>query len=84
MSLETDVDEMLSFKRDSFLFAPPSLPDRFEELPIETRSAVKAGLERVLMLARSVDHVDDIPPYTEIYSTLLGVLEHLEMKRLPQ
>ena len=88
LALESDVAAMMEFKRDSFLFTVPGLPDRVSSVPTpdwRDDYRIRDSLERVLFLARSVNVVWDRPPYAEIVAELddlhyfLGMLETWEM-----
>lgn len=71
--LESSVANMRSFKEEGFLFAVPGLPDRGDTLALgpSDKQTLNETLTEVLALARSVTHVNDIPPYTEIHSALM-------------
>ena len=86
-SLESDPEAMLSFKRDSFLFTAPGLPDRIEALSNATmwdKAAIRHTFNSILALARTPATVSDLPQYDLISIQLRSLLTLLSLVELNQ
>jgi serine/threonine protein kinase len=79
VGLESDIQAMMAFKRDSFLFALPNR-DHIAELPIDsdTKRIVRQRLSNALVLARTPRHVDDLPNYGGIVDELSAAVDALQ------
>lgn len=77
--LETNVEEMLRFKREGFIFSTPSGPDRIDGLDFDTNTKrfVRRRLFNALNMARSVEGIDERPNYDFIISQLMAAVRVL-------
>ena len=80
VGLESDIQAMMAFKRDSFLFAMPDR-DHLAEMQVdpETKRVVRQRLSNALVLARSVGHVDALPDYAAIVNELNEAVDVLQV-----
>lgn len=79
-SLESDFTAMMSFKRDSFLFAMPNR-DHIAEMTVDedTKRVVHTALSNALKLARDVGKIDELPNYDGILQELMSAVDALEV-----
>jgi hypothetical protein len=77
--LETNVEAMLRFKCEGFIFSMPSGPDRIDGLDVDmnTKRFVRRRLFNALNMARSVEDIDERPNYDFIISQLMAVVRVL-------
>ena len=82
MSLESDAERMVQWKRERFIFRVPGKADfssRLGHLSLETQRGIGQNLDKALRLARSVEGLDDVPPYQEILAALATVWQLLQV-----
>ena len=79
-NLEPSVDAMRWFKRNGFIFAMPSGPDRIAALDVDlnTKRLIRRRLSNALDLARSVEEIDERPDYDNIIAELMTVVGLLD------
>jgi serine/threonine protein kinase len=73
LSLEQNVEDMLRFKREEFLFSMPAeYPDRITGLSLhrDIKRLLRLRLENALQMARSVEAIDERPNYRFIVTEL--------------
>lgn len=79
-ALESDAAAMFEWKRRGNIFTVPNRADfmtRLLRLSPERRAEVSTHLMQALDLARSVENVDDTPPYADILAALTTVITAL-------
>lgn len=76
--LEQLPTQMMKFKKEEFLFVIPGEKDRFDSLQgktVEQKAQIRNHLARVLHLVRTVEDINALPPYEEIFAELKGALK---------
>lgn len=76
--LEQLPTQMMKFKKEEFLFVIPGEKDRFDSLQgktVEQKAQIRNHLARVLHLVRTVEDINALPPYEEIFAELNGALK---------